>query len=75
MGQSCRLTLFSCCKKTHSKRLLLIPTEEELNTTRKKIHIDDIEKGIKLFIEIYSKEAQLVKSHVLPAPVPPTKND
>ena len=48
-------TLFACCKKTHSKRLLLIPTEEELNSTRKKIHIDDIEKGIKLFIEIKSK--------------------
>ena len=45
-------TLFACCKKTHSKRLLLIPTEEELNTTKKKIHIDDIEKGIQLFIDI-----------------------
>ena len=48
-------TLFACCKKTHSKRLLFIPSEEELNNTRKKIHIDDIEKGIKLFIEIKSK--------------------
>ena len=48
-------TLFACCKKTHSKRLLLIPTEEELNLIRKKIHIDDIEKGIKLFIDIKSK--------------------
>ena len=48
-------TLFSCCKKTHSKRLLLIPSEEELKNTKKKIHIDDIEKGIKLFIEIKTK--------------------
>lgn len=29
----------------------------------------------KYVIKIYSKESQLVKSHVLPAPVPPTKND
>ena len=48
-------TLFACCKKTHSKRLLLIPTEEELNNTKKNIHIDDIEKGIKLFIDIKTK--------------------
>ena len=51
-------TLFACCKKTHSKRLLLIPTEEELINTRKKIHIDDIEKGIKLFIDIKSKSEE-----------------
>ena len=48
-------TLFACCKKTHSKRLLLIPTEEELNDTKKKIHTDDIEKGIQLFIDIKEK--------------------
>ena len=48
-------TLFACCKKTHSKRLLLIPNEEELNDTKKKIHIDDIEKGIQLFIDIKEK--------------------
>ena len=48
-------TLFACCKKTHSKRLLLIASEEELKNTKKKIHIDDIEKGIKLFIEIKTK--------------------
>ena len=51
-------TLFACCKKTHSKRLLLIPTEEELNTTKKKIHIDDIEKGIQLFIDIKEKGSE-----------------
>jgi len=48
-------TLFACCKKTHSKRLLLIPSETELNNTKKQIHIDDIEKGIKLFIDIKTK--------------------
>lgn len=48
-------TLFSCCKKTHSKRLLLIASETELNNTKKQIHSDDIEKGIKLFIDIKTK--------------------
>ena len=48
-------TLFACCKKTHSKRLLLIASETELNNTKKQIHIDDIEKGIKLFIDIKTK--------------------
>ena len=48
-------TLFSCCKKTHSKRLLLIPTENELKDTKKKLTMIDIENGIKLFIEIKDK--------------------
>ena len=48
-------TLFACCKKTHSKRLLLIPTENELRDTKKKLTITDIENGIKLFIEIKEK--------------------
>ena len=48
-------TLFSCCKKTHSKRLLLIPTENELRDTKKKLTIIDIEQGIKLFINIKEK--------------------
>jgi hypothetical protein len=48
-------TLFSCCKKTHSKRLLLIPTENELRDTKKKLTLIDIENGIKLFIEIKEK--------------------
>ena len=52
-------TLFACCKKTHSKRLLLIPTEEELNDTKKKIHTDDIEKGIQLFIDIKEKGEEI----------------
>ena len=52
-------TLFACCKKTHSKRLLLIPTENELNETKKKITIVDIEQGIKLFIDIKEKSSNL----------------
>jgi len=48
-------TLFSCCKKTHSKRLLLIPTENELRDTKKKLSITDIETGISLFMDIKEK--------------------
>ena len=48
-------TLFACCKKTHSKRLLMIPTEIELNDTKKKLTLLDIEKGIKLFLDIKEK--------------------
>jgi len=50
-------TLFACCKKTHSKRLLLIPTENELLETKKKITLLDIEQGIKLFIDIKEKNS------------------
>ena len=52
-------TLFACCKKTHSKRLLLIPTENELRDTKKKLSILDIEKGIKLFFDIKEKSSNL----------------
>ena len=48
-------TLFSCCKKTHSKRLLLIPSENELRDTKKKLSITDIESGINLFMNIKEK--------------------
>ena len=48
-------TLFACCKKTHAKRLLLIPTEQELIETKKKIKLEDIEQGIKIFMEIKEK--------------------
>ena len=48
-------TLFSCCKKTHSKRLLLIPTENELRDSKKKLTILDIEKGIQMFMDIKEK--------------------
>ena len=48
-------SLFACCKKTHSRRLLLIPTEAELLETKKKLKIKDIEDGIKLFIDLKEK--------------------
>ena len=48
-------TLFACCKKTHAKRLLSIPTEHELIETKKKIKLEDIEKGVKIFMEIKEK--------------------
>ena len=48
-------TLFACCKKTHAKRLLSIPTEQELIETKKKIKLEDIETGIKIFMEIKEK--------------------
>ena len=48
-------SLFACCKKTHSRRLLLIPTEAELLETKKKLKIKDIENGIKLFLDLKEK--------------------
>ena len=45
------LTLFSFCKKTHSKRLLYIPTEKELLENKKKLTIEDLNKGFELFLK------------------------
>jgi SpoVK/Ycf46/Vps4 family AAA+-type ATPase len=50
-------TLFACCKKTHSRRLLNIPTEEELIKTKKKIMLPDIIDAIKLFKDIKEKHS------------------
>lgn len=50
-------TLFGCCKKTHSRRLLSIPTEKELLDAKKKINIIDITTGIELFKEIKEKHS------------------
>lgn len=50
------MTLFACCKKTHSKRLLTIPTEEELLKSKKNIILQDIEHAITLFKSIKSKQ-------------------
>jgi AAA+ superfamily predicted ATPase len=52
-------TLFACCKKTHSKRLLKISTEKELIETKKKIMLEDILEGIKLFMAIKEKHSSL----------------
>ena len=50
-------TLFACCKKTHSRRLLNIPTEDELIITKKNIMLPDIIDAIKLFKEIKEKHS------------------
>lgn len=50
-------TLFACCKKTHSRRLLNISSEEELQNTKKKIMLPDIIAGIKLFRDIKEKHS------------------
>jgi len=44
------LTLFSFCKKAHSQRLLKIKTLNELNSSRKNINYEDLEKGYELFL-------------------------
>ena len=48
-------TLFACCKKTHSKRLLSIPTELELINSRKHIILIDVINGIILYKNIKEK--------------------
>jgi len=50
-------TLFSCCKKAHSRRLLLIPTEEELVATKKKIQKSDILEAVGIYKEIKEKHS------------------
>jgi hypothetical protein len=51
-------TLFACCKKTHSRRLLTIPTEEELIKSKKNIILPDIVEAIKLYKDIKQKHSQ-----------------
>lgn len=48
-------TLFNCCKKSHSKRLLKISSETKLNRSKKKLTLEDLNDGLKLMIQI-SKE-------------------
>ena len=45
------LTLFGYCKKVHSKRLLKIPSENELLDNKKQLNMEDIENGLKEFIK------------------------
>jgi hypothetical protein len=51
------MTLFACCKKAHSRRLLIIPTEEELNDTKKKIQKNDILEAVTIFKAIKEKHS------------------
>ena len=44
-------TLFGYCKKSHSTRLLLIRTRDELEKTKKYLTVDDIEDGYTHYID------------------------
>lgn len=48
-------TLFACCKKAHSRRLLSIPTEAELDATKKIIQKNDILEAVNIYKEIKEK--------------------
>ena len=50
-------TLFACCKKAHSRRLLCIPTEAELEATKKKIQKIDILEAVGIYKEIKDKHS------------------
>ena len=50
-------TLFACCKKAHSRRLLCIPTEAELEATKKKIQKNDILEAVGIYKEIKDKHS------------------
>lgn len=50
-------TLFACCKKAHSRRLLSIPTEAELDATKKKIQKSDILEAVGIYKEIKEKHS------------------
>lgn len=50
-------TLFACCKKAHSRRLLAISTEVELDATKKKIQKPDILEAVGIYKEIKEKHS------------------
>ena len=52
-------TLFNCCKKVHSKRLLKIEDEQELINSKKKLNNKDIIDGIELFKMITDKKIDI----------------
>lgn len=49
-------TLFNCCKKVHSRRILSISDEIKLNKAKKYIILDDIKEGVKLMKKISKKD-------------------
>ena len=51
-------TLFNCCKKVHSKRLLCIEKEDQLNNSKKNLNNDDVLEGIELFKNITDKNIE-----------------
>jgi SpoVK/Ycf46/Vps4 family AAA+-type ATPase len=50
-------TLFACCKKAHSRRLLGISSEADLNATKKKIQKNDILEAVSIYKEIKEKHS------------------
>jgi hypothetical protein len=49
-GGDC-LSLFTFAKKAHSKRLMTLTTKDELDTTKKKLNLDDVTNGFTLYCE------------------------
>jgi SpoVK/Ycf46/Vps4 family AAA+-type ATPase len=49
-GGDC-LSLFTFAKKAHSKRLMNLTTKDELDTTKKKLNLDDVTNGFTLYCE------------------------
>lgn len=50
-------TLFACCKKAHSRRLLAISTEKELESTKKRIQKNDILEAVGIYKDIKEKHS------------------
>lgn len=59
-------TLFNCCKKVHSKRLLFIKTEEILNESKKNINNKDVIDAIELFKKITDKKVEISAQDICP---------
>lgn len=59
-------TLFNCCKKVHSKRLLCIETEEVLNQSKKNINNEDIIQAVDLFKQITDKKVERTVQDICP---------
>ena len=45
------ISLFAYCKKSHSKRLLMIEDENTINDSKKKINLEDLNNGMDLFLK------------------------
>ena len=59
-------TLFNCCKKVHSKRLLCIETEKLLNQSKKNLNNEDVIQAIDLFRQITDKKIERSVQDICP---------
>ena len=59
-------TLFNCCKKVHSKRLLCIKTEKLLNQSKKNLNNEDVIQAIVLFKQITDKKVERSVQDICP---------